>query len=93
MVQQWYLDVHQVTFPPGDTWVWDKMSKGQPKKKDRLSTEGLDVSSPLSFVQSILRGGTRLPEDAKAALNELMHNVSDPDIGCLLCDFTSHYWC
>jgi hypothetical protein len=68
------------------------MSKGQPKKlkkKDRLSTEGLDVSSPFSFVQGILRGGTRLPEDAKAALNELVHNVSDSDIGCLLCDFTA----
>jgi hypothetical protein len=91
IVIHWFLDIHQVTFPPGATWVWDKISKGQPKKKDRLSAAGLDVSSPLSFVESILRGGTRLPEDAKAALNELMRNVTDTDMGCLLCDFTSWF--
>jgi hypothetical protein len=65
-VIHWYLDIHHVTFPPGATWVWDTMSKGQqPKKKESLRAEGLGVSSPLSFVQSILQGGTRLPEDGQ----------------------------
>jgi hypothetical protein len=77
-----------MTFPPGDTWYdWLKMSAGQPKKTAELAANGFDMTSPLSFLESVRLGGHGLAPAAKSALDELTDNIQDQDIGVLVCDF------
>jgi hypothetical protein len=57
-----------------------------------MRRKGLDVSSPLSFVQSIQRGSTRLPEVCQGGTERAgIRSLSDTDLGCLLCDFMSWF--
>jgi hypothetical protein len=86
IVITWWLGVLKMTFPPGDTWFdWCKMSRGQPKKTAELAENGFNMTSPLTFLESVRRGGHGLAPAAKSALNELIDNIQDPDIGCLIC--------
>ena len=87
-VISWQLKRLGISFPCGERWYcWDEMTKGLPKKFEEMASFGVDLTTPLTMVKSILDGGRNLPAATLRALQEMMFRLNDFDLGCLGCEF------